>query len=562
MSYVLYTIIALLIIVVIYGAWSRKQIYRDVDKMGIRKTELMNRPVPEELARVKEMRLSGETEERFEQWRGEWNQLLKVQFPYIEEKLVEVEETSNRYRFPKAQQELKGIKKALDEIERHIDSLIGEVHELVNSEETNRRESTELTAQYGELQKKLWEEKHSYGGAAGALEIEMEKAEKLFEEFSAQTERGDYFEAQSTLVNIREVLAGLGFMMEEVPERLSYVQQDLPEQIEELEAGMNEMAQNGFPVHLYADNDLSPILHERCRAAEASLHELQLEQAQEVVNQVEATISDLFDKLEQEALTRNDVEKEFTEQKRLLNAIPERLQQLVQEMEVIKLRYQLPPASEFEINEDFKRLKSLKVQFAAMEDAAALKRMTYVEVHNQLEVWKEDRAALEMNIDQSKANFDKLRQDELDAEDIIEEDGERITQVRRSLRRSSLPKIPDMTKEQVNEAERKLYYAVKLLDNLPIDMEGVRKAVADADQQTEHAERAVSKMLSDAATAERVVQYGNRYRTQNDKVNILLLQAEDRFRQGYYEEALELAVAGVEKVEKNVLTRIEEEDMK
>ncbi|TVP83553.1 MAG: hypothetical protein EA344_08820 [Alkalicoccus sp.] len=562
MNFVIYTIIILLILIVAYGAWSRRQIYRDVDKLGNRKAELLNRPVGEELDRVKALKLSGETQERFEQWRGEWDQLVRIQLPYIEEKLFEVEELANKYRFPKAQSEIKETKKALDEIENHIDALIEEVNELVDIEGTNRVESRELTAVYEEIRRRLQVDREELDQAADTIENEMEKVDRKFEVFLQETEEGNYFNAQETLAVIREMLTSMNYMTEAVPERLMYVQRDLPSQVEELDNGLDEMAMSGFPVHLYSSEDLIENLKERVKEAETSLFDLQMEKAQEIITSVEETLQEMMEKLEQEAIVRNEVEQEFSTQKSRMYQVPEQLQRLVQEQEVVKLRYQLHSSLELEVNDFFARMKSLKADFAALEDAAALKRMTYTDVHNQLEVWKEEITQLEADIEQMYANFNKLRQDELDAEDIIDEDAERVTKVRRALSRSSLPKIPDITLEQVKEAERKLYYAAKLLDSLPIGMEDVRKAVAEADAQTENAEEAVNKMLEDARMAERVVQYGNRYRTQNDKVNILLLQAEDRFRQGYYEESLELAVAGVEKVEKNVLERIKKDELK
>ena len=56
-------------ILLIIGYFNRKKIYREINVLEKRKVEIMNRPVTDELAKVKRLNMTGQTEELFYRWR-------------------------------------------------------------------------------------------------------------------------------------------------------------------------------------------------------------------------------------------------------------------------------------------------------------------------------------------------------------------------------------------------------------------------------------------------------------------------------------------------------------
>src|SRR5690554_2865942 len=105
--YFIYGMIVLAILVIIYGAWSRRKIFNLVDDLDKKKIDLMNTPVTEELSKIKGLKMQGETEERFEEWRHGWDEIVAIQLPNIEERIFDVEEFANKYRFSKAKRTAK-----------------------------------------------------------------------------------------------------------------------------------------------------------------------------------------------------------------------------------------------------------------------------------------------------------------------------------------------------------------------------------------------------------------------------------------------------------------------
>ena len=100
-------IIALLVIGgLTYTYVHRKRLYKQIDELEQWKISLMNRPVPEELSKIKSLNMMGETEQLFEKWRNEWDDIVAVQLPNIEEKLFDIEEAVVKYRFMKAKEKI------------------------------------------------------------------------------------------------------------------------------------------------------------------------------------------------------------------------------------------------------------------------------------------------------------------------------------------------------------------------------------------------------------------------------------------------------------------------
>ncbi len=78
---ILISAILIILILFVVGYIIRKKYYKEVDQLDSQKLELMNRPVAEEMAKVKQLNMTGETEEMFERWRSTWDDILTVRLP-------------------------------------------------------------------------------------------------------------------------------------------------------------------------------------------------------------------------------------------------------------------------------------------------------------------------------------------------------------------------------------------------------------------------------------------------------------------------------------------------
>jgi septation ring formation regulator len=141
--------------VIIYNHMYRKKMYREIDRLEAWKIELMNRPVPDELAKVKQLNMTGETEQLFERWRQQWDEIVAVKLPNVEEQLFDTETFLDKYRYRQARKLIGQIEDGLRRLEEEVHQIIDEVNELIGSEEQSRTEIEELRAVHREAKKTL-----------------------------------------------------------------------------------------------------------------------------------------------------------------------------------------------------------------------------------------------------------------------------------------------------------------------------------------------------------------------------------------------------------------------
>ena len=133
-------VILLIITLLIVGLILRKRIYDTVDRQEMWKMDIMNRNTAAELARIKGLNLSGETQEKFEAWKERWEFIVAKELPEVSDYLYEAEDAADRYRFSSAKKIVQKVDDTLNSIEKDIEKMLDELNELLESEESSRKD--------------------------------------------------------------------------------------------------------------------------------------------------------------------------------------------------------------------------------------------------------------------------------------------------------------------------------------------------------------------------------------------------------------------------------------
>src|SRR5690606_10000125 len=150
-----------------------------------------------------------------------------------------------------------------------------------------------------------------------------------------------------------------------------------------------------------------------------------------------------------------------------------------------------------------------------------------------------------------------LRKDELEAREKIQELRKKLQQTIRTVQRSNVPGIPADIETRFLECQEALKNVFRTLEQKPLVMPAVRKALQQAEEAIHEYSDKVQVMIENVYLIEKIIQYGNRYRSTNETLNQRLLAAEEAFYRYDYEVALEEAATAVEAVEPGALKKIE-----
>ncbi|SFE67739.1 septation ring formation regulator EzrA [Alteribacillus iranensis] len=556
MVYIVIAAAVIIAAVIIYGAVFRRKIYKDVDLLEKRKTMIANEPVAEEISKVKGLIMSGETEEKFEEWRSEWEEILGVHLPDIDEALFDIEELANKYRFQKAKEFINGVNYQLDDIDKMVKTIFAEVEELVNSEEESREGISELRERYDTMQKFISQNWRSLGETANIFEGRLREFKETFAQFDSETEAGNYIKASHIIKELSNAVSEEEKRLKQVPILLVEVDSNLPKEIEEVEMGMSEMETDGYRLdHFDFHHQLKEVKKE-LPELKKHIYQLELERVEDRTKEIKAYLEHIYISLEQEAEARLFVEEKTGLVRESLDRLEDQLDELASEREKVEVSYRIPDEENKRQLETAAGIEEQVKKWHVFEDAAIHQKLSFLGMKESLEELEKAVKSLQKDMQQSKEKLYMLRKDELKAMETLKKQRRQLLQDKLSLQKSFLPKVPSSLLNELDAAEERLEAAKEAIEEVPVEMGKVSALSEEAEQYVTKVHQQIQATMRQAKLAERAIQYGNKYRRNSETVNKALLQAEEHFRKGYYDEAVNVALQAIEEKEPNAVGKI------
>ncbi|MFP3725026.1 septation ring formation regulator EzrA [Priestia filamentosa] len=550
-------IILLIIGFILYGFFLRKKIYREVDRLDSIKAALMSEPVADEIAKVKQLKMTGETEELFESWREKWDNIVAIRLPKMDDAFYEIEELADKYKFRKAKARISSLDEELANIKQDIDTILEELQNLLGSEENNKKTIVEMEELFRETKKRLLAHRYSYGKAEEPLTEKLEKIQKQFVKFNEETENGNYLQASAILMSIEERLAVMTNNLEKIPALFTELQTTIPTQLEELREGYIGMLEEGYILeHLQIEESLEE-LSRAARAIIGEIEVLNIEEAEASVAAINAKIDGIYDMLEKEARAFQQMNQDIDRISVMIKALQARNHEVKEEALLVQKSYHLTP-EELELYQKIDReLKRLTNLYYNIVNKAEQQNIAYSVIFEELEEVLTQLNKVE-GIQQAYIEMlQDLRKDELAAKEKIADLRKQLFEARRIVEKSNVPGIPESYREDIQRAYGKIQEVSTKLEEKPLDTVAVNELLEQAVEEVQLSFRETEELIFEAALVERMIQYGNRYRSRHPEVAESLLQAEQAFRQYEYKRAYEEASSALESVEPGSVSSIE-----
>lgn len=555
MDYVI-GIILLGIVLLIVGYFAKRKYYLNVDRLEAWKIEVMNRPVLDEVGKIKQLNMSGQAEQFFEEWRKTWDAIVTIDLPNVEEWLYDAEECVSKFRFKKAKEIFEKIEDTLTESEQKINQMVERINEIIGSEEKNREEILNLQELQKNLKKYLLAHHHVFGKAAKKLELLLSESAGKFTVFDEETQNGNYLIARDVVNQLREELNQLEVKMEQIPLLLNDCH-EIPQQINELKAGMTEMQKEGYNLeHLGIDKELER-LEKQLALFEKQIEETEISGTTTGVEEVKEDLDLVYDLLEKEVTSKKYVFENSPIIKQMLSLIDNKNRELLDVVENVRLNYHLAETDEALLEEMNNKISLLKKSSSVLLNDSEDITSAYSAIKDKLDEIKSDIIQIESDQATFSAMLGALRKDEMDAREKIKEIRKQLQEITRTVARSNVPGIPTKIEAKFQEASEAIQECIRFLDQIPLSMPTVRNNLSHAEESVKALHNEVVEMIENVYLIEKIIQYGNRYRTKYPMISEKLLLAEDAFRRLDYHTALEEAAAAVEAVEPGALKRIE-----
>ncbi|CRK84424.1 septation ring formation regulator EzrA [Neobacillus massiliamazoniensis] len=549
-------IFILLFAVFLVGYVIKKKYFKEMDRLEAWKIDLFNRPILDEMAKVKQLNMIGQTEKLFEDWRNQWDDVVTVKLPSLEDMLFDAEEYIDRYKFRKAKATQQEIEKKLLETENQIKNILEELHELVGSEEKNRIEMEQLKEIYRETKKMLLAHRLTFGNAEKQLEAQLDDVTNKFREFAEKTEQGDYLEAREVVLTIHAQLTSIKNKMDLIPQLLIECQSIIPSQLSEVQEGYREMEGQGYYLdHLELEKEITQ-LEENLKNYHALIEENDVDQAGEGIKEVKERIDILFDLLEKEVLAKHFVLKNEKITSDLLTEATKENENLSNEVTHVQQSYQLTD-SDFEIQRNLEReLSTVYKHYSILVEKLKMNETAQSAISEEVRDLKDQLDAIRDEQQSFALKLQALRKDELEAREKVKELTKKVGQALRLVTKSNIPGLPNDYKYLVEDAKDSIQNVKYQLEENPLTISALNQYLEIAVLTVEKLTNTTIELVENVMLAEKAIQYGNRYRSQYPSVAKGLLEAERAFRQFDYQEAIEQAATSIERIDPEALKKI------
>ena len=557
MKTIIIAVIVLIILTTIAFLFRRKHI-QEIGRLEKEKLQIQHKPILEEMTKVKQLNMTGETEEKFERWRTEWTEVMDVHMPKIDSLLFDVEDMVDRFRFRKATGTEKEIQEQIRFCDHKMNAILKELNELVGSEEKNRIEIEKLKEQHRAARKTVLAHQHSFGMTASPLEKELESFNPKFKEYDELTANGNYLQAREIVISLAAQGERLFMLIHETPSLLTELQNKIPASLRELRMGTKEMEDQSYYLqHLELPRQMQDIESE-IKEMLAKMAELQIEAVQQQTNEINDRIDSFYDALENEVNARHYVDENYMHVADLLTDMTELATETSAEASYVQQSYRLDEKEAQIPQQSLKKMNGIVKRFEVLTARLEDQGSAYSSLSTELQQIYEELEQIAEEQESFTNRLKNLRIDENNVRTKLNELSRKLQNADRMLHRGNIPGIPDEMEARLEEADEQIYIVTQSLQEVPLNMKLVDSYLDNAAKAVNDVSGKVEELLENVMLIEWIIQYGNRFRASNPEVHTRLLDAEESFRQFRYAKALEEAATAVEEVEPGAMKRIEE----
>lgn len=562
---VLYIILAIIVIILIavgvlfYLRSNKRQI---IGKAIERKNEIETLPFDQNLAQLSKLNLKGETKTKYDAMKKDNVESTNKYLAPVEEKIHNAEALLDKFSFNASQSEIDDANELMDSYEQSYQQQLEDVNEIIALYKDNDELYDKCKVDYREMKRDVLANRHQFGEAASLLETEIEKFEPRLEQYEVLKADGNYVQAHNHIAALNEQMKQLRFYMEEIPELIRETQKELPGQFQDLKYGCRDLKVEGYDLdHVKVDSTLQSLKTE-LSFVEPLISRLELEEANDKLANINDKLDDMYDLIEHEVKAKNDVEETKDIITDNLFKAKDMNYTLQTEIEYVRENYYINESDAQSVRQFENEIQSLISVYDDILKEMSKSAVRYSEVQDNLQYLEDHVTVINDKQEKLQNHLIQLREDEAEAEDNLLRVQSKKEEVYRRLLASNLTSVPERFIIMKNEIDHEVRDVNEQFSERPIHVKQLKDKVSKIVIQMNTFEDEANDVLVNAVYAEKLIQYGNRYRKDYSNVDKSLNEAERLFKNNRYKRAIEIAEQALESVEPGVTKHIEEEVIK
>ncbi|HEU7325533.1 TPA: septation ring formation regulator EzrA [Streptococcus pneumoniae] len=551
--YLMVAIAVILVLAYVVAIFLRKRNEGRLEALEERKEELYNLPVNDEVEAVKNMHLIGQSQVAFREWNQKWVDLSLNSFADIENNLFEAESYNHSFRFLKASHQIDQIESQITLIEEDIAAIRNALADLEKQESKNSGRVLHALDLFEELQHRVAENSGQYGQALDEIEKQLENIQSEFSQFVTLNSSGDPVEAAVILDNTENHILALSHIVDRVPALVTTLSTELPDQLQDLEAGYRKLIDANYH---FVETDIEArfhLLYEAFKKNQENIRQLELDNAEYENGQAQEEINALYDIFTREIAAQKVVENLLATLPTYLQHMKENNTLLGEDIARLNKTYLLPETAASHVRRIQTELESFEAAIVEVTSNQEEPTQAYSVLEENLEDLQTQLKDIEDEQISVSERLTQIEKDDINARQKANVYVNRLHTIKRYMEKRNLPGIPQTFLKLFFTASNNTEDLMVELEQKMINIESVTRVLEIATNDMEALETETYNIVQYATLTEQLLQYSNRYRSFDERIQEAFNEALDIFEKEFdyhasfdkISQALEVAEPGV-----------------
>ena len=553
-AFILAVILIIVTIVIIKGNQS-KRYKKEIEELDIKKNSLIGVPVLSEITKVKELIKTDNLKEKLDDWDNTFTTIRDEKIPELTDLISDADFFIDKKDYKQAIRKMANIEIEINALKRKMDNLLDEVKVITNSEERNRALITKLKIVYREYQNKFERTKKEYGEIATYLEDELDDIDKLFAQFEKAMDNNDYVSVEKKINLLDDKITRLGKLLEDAPTIVLMATVLVPNKIDEAITYYYRMKRDGYPLdYLNVEYNIKEIKTKIDNIMD-NLKKLELGESIIELKTFIEYFNDLYNDFDKEKESKDLFRQNIKELGYRIDNINKIVRDIYLQIDDIKYNYNL---SDEDINKFSllnKNLEKINKDYKILVDQGKMKTFAYSKLVDELNGLSLKLSRLQDDLDFQLRSITSMKDDETRAREQLATIENLLKKAKYRLKDYKIPVIPSSYYIELTEAQDAIREIVKELDKKPIVIKILNIRVDTARDLVFKIYNKTNDMIKLASMSEKVIVYGNRYRSSYEEIDVALNKAEELFKRGKYKESLDLSMKSLSFIDKNIMEK-------
>ena len=545
-------VILIIVTIVIIKRNQNKKYKKEIEELDIRKNNLIGVPVLSEITKVKELIKTDNLKNKLDDWDNTFTTIRDEKIPELTDLISEADFLIDRKDYKQAVKKITNIEIEINSLKKKTDHLLEEVKLITNSEERNRALITKLKIVYREDQNKFERSKKEYGVIADYLEKEIDNIDDLFAKFEKAMDNNDYVSVEKKINLLDDKITKLGKLLEDIPTIVLMATVLVPNKIDEAITYYYRMKRDGYPLdYLNVEYNIKEIKNKIDNIME-NLKKLELGESIIELKTFIEYFNELYNDFDKEKECKDLFRQNIKDFSYKIDNINKVVRDIYLQIDDIKYNYNL---SDEDINKFSilnKNLEKINQDYKILVDQGKMKTFAYSKLVDELNGLSLKLSRLQDDLDFQLRSITSMKDDETRAREQLATIENLLKKAKYRLKDYKIPVIPSSYYIELTEAQDAIREIIKELDRKPILIKILNIRVDTARDLVFKIYNKTNDMIKIASMSEKIIIYGNRYRSSYEEIDIALTKAEELFKRGKYKEALDLSMTSLSFIDKNV----------